>query len=67
MAQTPDPDVLAAALSDLANALQAAGPTAARLHERADAIAQDAERLLVAVERATAAVRRLQPAPERQP
>jgi hypothetical protein len=59
----PDPATLAAAVSDLANALQVAGPVAARIRERTEALAQDAERLEAAVDRAAAAVRQLQPKP----
>ena len=51
----------AAALSDLANALQVALPLAARLRQRAEALTEDAERLDVAIERAVEAMRRLQP------
>ena len=57
---------IAAAVSDLANALQVAAPVAARIRERADALAQDAERLESALERATKAVRQLQPRPDRE-
>lgn len=56
----PDP-IIAAAVSELANAIQIAAPVAVRIRERADALAQDAERLEVAVTRATMAVRQLQP------
>jgi hypothetical protein len=51
----------ATAIAELANALQVAAPTAARLQERADALAQDAERLTIAIERAATAIRTLQP------
>lgn len=56
-----DPARLAAAVSVLANALQVALPLAARLEERAEAQAQDAERLETALVRATDALRQLQP------
>ena len=58
----PSRAALAAAVSDLANALQVAIPVAARLRERAEAMAEDIERLDLAVTRAGDALRRLQPA-----
>ena len=60
------PDAIAAAVSDLANALQVAVPVAARIRERADALAQDTERLEAAVERAATALRQLRPRPDRE-
>lgn len=62
----PNNAALSAALSEIANALQVAVPTCARLRERADALTQDAERLDIAITRAAAAVRTLQPRPERE-
>ena len=62
---TDTPDQLAAAVSELANALQVALPLAARLYERAEAQAQDAERLETALMRATDALRQMQP--QREP
>lgn len=65
MMNAPDPAApLAAALSELANALQVALPIGARIRERADALAQDAERLDVTLTRAADAVRTLQPRAE---
>lgn len=61
------PEHLAAVVSDLANALQVAAPVAARMRERADALAQDAERLETAIERAAGALRQLQPPKGGQP
>ena len=57
----PDSRAAAAALAELANALQVAIPLTARIRERADALGQDAERLEIAVTRAAHAVRTLQP------
>lgn len=57
----PTPDDVAAAVSELANALQVAAPAAARIRERSDSLGQEAERLETAIERAVTAVRRLQP------
>jgi len=58
---TSDDSRLATAISELANALQVAVPTAARMRQRLDEQAEDAERLEAAIERATRAVRELQP------
>lgn len=58
-----DEATITAAVAELANALQVAAPLAARLQERADAMQEDAERLTIAVERATTALRTLQPKP----
>jgi hypothetical protein len=57
----PNPDNVAAFVSDIANALQVAAPAAARVRERADALQQHAERLEAAIERAATAVRQLEP------
>lgn len=52
----------AAAISQLANALQVAVPLAARMRDRLDAQTSDAEKLEHALSRAAEAVRTLQPA-----
>jgi predicted ATP-grasp superfamily ATP-dependent carboligase len=57
----PDPAAIAAAVSELANTLQVAVPVAGRIRQRAEALAEDADRLETAIERAAQAVRRLQP------
>ena len=59
----PQDPTFTAAVSDLANTLQVAVPVAGRIRERAEALAQDAERLEAAVERAAAAVKQLRPKP----
>lgn len=64
---TPDADRLAVAVSELANSLQVAIPLAARVRERGEALAQDAERLETALSRANDALRQLQPPREAQP
>ena len=51
------------AVSTLANALQVAAPIAARMRDRFDAQAHDADKLQTALERATLAIRELQPKP----
>ena len=57
----PQDPAFTAAVSDLTNTLQVAVPVAGRIRERAEALAQDAERLEAALERAVAAIRTLQP------
>ena len=55
-----NPERVAAAISELANAIQIALPMSARIRERSDALATDAERLEAALSRAISAVRQLQ-------
>lgn len=54
---------IAAAVSEVTNALQVALPAAARIRERLDEQTQDAERLEAALTRATEAIRHLRPSP----
>lgn len=56
-----DDNAHATAVSDLANALQTAMPTAARMRQRRDEQAHDADTLEAALDRAMQAVRQLQP------
>lgn len=56
----------AEAISALANDLQVAVPTAARLRQRLDEQARDADALATALDRAMQAVRRLLPRPDRE-
>ena len=60
MSRHREPDH-AAAIAELANSLQAAIPTAARMRQRLDEQAQEADRLEDALTRAMQAVRQLQP------
>jgi hypothetical protein len=53
------------AISDLANALQAAGPLAAHLRRDLGATAQDAVTLEAAIDRAIRAAKKLQPGEDR--
>jgi hypothetical protein len=61
MSGQPDADTMRAAVSALANALQAAIPAAARLHQRLDEQATDADVLEAALHRAAEAIRQLRP------
>jgi hypothetical protein len=56
---TPD-DPQAAAISELANALQVSVPAAARLRQRLDEQTQDADTLEASLARAMTAIRQLQ-------
>ena len=56
---------IAAAIAELANSLQVAVPSAARLREHIDAQAQEVDRLEDALTRAMQAVRQLQPPQQR--
>jgi hypothetical protein len=58
---TPPNVDMAAAVSELANALPVARPVASRMRHRADEPLQEAERLEAALTRAAHAVRRLRP------
>lgn len=53
--------VVIAAVAELANAIQAAVPAAARMRQRLEEQAQDADALEVVLERAMDAMRQLQP------
>ncbi len=64
MSDTPPP--IASIVSDLANALQVAIPTAARMRQRLDEQARDADTLATALDGAMQAVRQLRPPREDQ-
>ena len=57
-------DQLAQAVSDLANALQAAAPLATRLRRDLSTNAQDAVTLEAAIDRAVRVIKRMQPREE---
>ena len=62
-----NPQLVASVVSHLANALQVAIPTAARLRQRLDEQARDANTLEAALDRAMQAIRQLQPPRQDRP